>query len=165
MKLFLFVVTMVVTININAQNSLQRIVRDKANNEVIPGAIIYFPDLKSGVTSKADGTYQINNLPKIKTLVQVKMLGYGTFIKTIDLSTTTTLDIQLEESAVEANEVVVTGTSHSTELKRSPVPMVSIDQKYLSQTPATNIIDALVKIPGISALSTGPNISKPYIRG
>jgi iron complex outermembrane receptor protein len=165
MKKILFIVTFFVTFKINAQNSLQGTVRDKSSNEAIPGAIIYFPDLKSGAISKPDGTYQLNKLPKIKTLIQVKMLGYATFIKTIDLSNTTTLDILLEESAVEANEVVVTGTSHSTEMKRNPVPMVSIDQKYLAQNSATNIIDALIRIPGISAVSTGPNISKPYIRG
>jgi iron complex outermembrane recepter protein len=164
-KKLIFIVILINAFKISAQNSLQGIVRDKQTNEIIPGAVIYFPDLKSGVISKNDGTYQIKNLPKIKTLIQVKMLGYATFIKTVDLSTTPTLDVLLEESAVEANEVVVTGTSHSTEMKRSPVPMVSIDQKYLSQTPSTNIIDALVKIPGISALSSGPNISKPYIRG
>ena len=43
--------------------------------------------------------------------------------------------------------------------------MALIDQKYLSQTAAVNIIDAMIKVPGISALSSGPNLSKPYIRG
>lgn len=148
-----------------AQNSLKGIVKNKSNKDVLPGAIIYFPDLKTGASSDAEGNYQIKNLPKIKTFMQVKLLGFKTFIKQVDLSTTETLDIELEESVVEAEEIVVTGTSHATEMKRDPIPMVSIDQKYLFENSATNIIDALVKTPGISAVSTGPNVSKPYIRG
>jgi len=148
-----------------AQVSLQGIIRDKDTKEVLPGATIYFPDLKAGVTSGADGKYMAKNLPKIKTLLQVKLIGYKTFVKQIDLSLTQNLDIELEESAVETEEIVVTGTSRATEIKKNPIPMVLIDQKYLSQNTATNIIDAIIKIPGVSAVTTGPNISKPYIRG
>jgi iron complex outermembrane receptor protein len=152
-------------INTQAQNSLKGTVKNKATQELLPGAVIYFPDLKSGGVSGIDGTFRINNLPKIKTLIQVKLLGYKTFVKQIDLNALQEFDIEMEESAVEGEEIVVTGTSHATEMKRSPVPMVSIDQKYLQQNSATNIIDAITKIPGVSAVSTGPNISKPFIRG
>lgn len=43
--------------------------------------------------------------------------------------------------------------------------MALIDQKYLAQVASSNIVDAMIRIPGISALSSGPNIAKPYIRG
>ncbi len=135
------------------------------SNESLPGAIVYFPDLKNGTSAKADGSFEINNLPKTKTLVQVKLVGYKTIIKTIDLAETSLLTFELEESAVEASEVVVTGLSKATEIKRSPLPMVFIDSKYLEENTATNVIDALSKVPGVNALSTGPNVSKPFIRG
>jgi iron complex outermembrane receptor protein len=165
MKHVLCIVVLFASLNIRAQLSLQGTVLNKETKEAIPGAVIYFPDLKTGAASDENGRYVVNKLPKIKTLVQVQILGYKTLVKTIDLSQIQNFDFEMEESAVEANEVVVTGTSHSTEIKRNPIPMVAIDQKYLSQGSATNIIDALIKVPGISALSTGPNISKPYIRG
>ena len=59
--------------NSSAQNSLKGFVRDKQNNEPLPGAIIYFPDLKNGTASKTDGSYEIKNLPKTKTIMQVKI--------------------------------------------------------------------------------------------
>ncbi|MGZ3884918.1 MAG: TonB-dependent receptor, partial [Bacteroidia bacterium] len=152
-------------LNSYSQNSLKGIVKNKSTQEILPGAVIYFPDLKTGVVSGTDGTYQVSKLPKIKTLMQVKLLGFKTFVRTIDLSSTQSFDIEMEESAVEGEEIIVTGTSHATEIKRSPVPIASIDQKYLQQNSATNIIDALIKVPGVSAVSTGPNVSKPYIRG
>ncbi len=147
-----------------SQSVLTGSIKNKETKEPLPGAIIYFPDLKAGVSSGPDGTF-ISSLPKIKTLLQVKLIGFKTFVAPVDLNTITTIDIELDESVIEEEEIVVTGTSHATEMKRSPVPMVSIDQKYLEQNSASNIIDATIKIPGLSAVTTGPNISKPYIRG
>jgi iron complex outermembrane recepter protein len=148
-----------------AQTTLSGVVRNKSSKEPLPGAVIYFPDLKTGTVSNADGKYSIAKLPRVKTLMQVKMLGFKSLAVPVDLALAANYDIELEESAVEADEVVVTGTSHSTELRRSPVPMALIDQKYLSQVASSNIVEAMSKIPGISALSSGPNIAKPYIRG
>ena len=148
-----------------SQVKLTGTVKDKLTNETLPGVILYFPDLKSSSVSKNDGSFEVKNLPSIKTLLQVRLMGYQTIVKTIDLATTNTLSIEMEQSHIEANEVVVTGVSKATEIKRNPVPMVSIDKLYLEQNTATNVIETMNKIPGINVLSTGPNVSKPYIRG
>lgn len=165
MKKKSFVIILLYSVQLFGQNSLNGLVRNSSTQEPIVGAVIYFPDLKTGTVSKLDGSYEIKNLPKTKSLVQVKMLGYKTFVKLINLSTTSNFDVDMEESVVEEEEIVITGTSYATEIKRSPVPMITIDQKFLSQNLSSNVIDAMVKIPGISALSTGPNVSKPFIRG
>ncbi len=159
------IIAVYLSYDLQAQTVFTGIVKDKQTNEVLPGAILYFPDLKSSSISKADGTFEIHDLPSIKALLQVRLLGYQTSIKTIDLSLTTPIIIELEQSHIEANEVVVTGVSKATEIKRNPVPMVSIDQQYLEQNTAANVIDAMAKVPGVNVLSTGPNVSKPYIRG
>lgn len=148
-----------------SQTTLSGVIKDKETNESLPGAVLYFPDLKSSSISKTDGSFEINNLPSIKALLQIRLLGYQTIIKTIDLAVTKTLTIDMEQSHIEANEVVVTGVSKATEIKRNPVPMVSVDQQFLEQNTATNVIDAMIKVPGVNVLSTGPNVSKPYIRG
>ncbi|MCW3075969.1 MAG: TonB-dependent receptor [Bacteroidetes bacterium] len=148
-----------------SQTVLTGTIKNKDTHDPLPGAVIYFPDLKSGVASGEAGTFTITNLPKIQTLVQIKLIGFKTYVKQVDLTGNPRLDVELEESVIEEEEIVVTGTSHATEMKHSPVPMVSIDQKYLTQNSSSNIIDALIKVPGISAVTTGPNISKPYIRG
>jgi iron complex outermembrane receptor protein len=149
----------------HAQTTLTGFIKDKQSNDVLPGAILYFPDLKSSSVSKADGSFEINNLPSIKALLQVRLMGYQTIIKSIDLSAVKSMTIEMEQSHIEANEVVVTGVSKATEIKRNPVPMVSVNQQYLEQNTATNAIDAVAKVPGVNVLSTGPNVSKPYIRG
>ncbi|MFM7022186.1 MAG: TonB-dependent receptor domain-containing protein [Flavobacteriales bacterium] len=126
---------------------------------------IYFPDLRTGTSTKADGYFYIDKLPKIQVLVKISAQGYSSFTELIDLSAGNHKDFELEEEVTEVREIIITGTSKATEFKKNPAPTVTLDNKYLQQNPSTNIIDALGKVPGVSALSTGPNVSKPFIRG
>ena len=138
---------------------------DKGTGQAIVGATIYIPDLKSGAVSDTGGIFQINNLPKMKVLVQIACLGYKTIVEIVDLPNTTTMNFFMEQSVAEIKEVVVTGTSRATEIKRNPVPIVTLDRKELQQNLNTNIIDAITKLPGVTAVTTGPNVSKPFIHG
>lgn len=164
-KYIFCIIAVLISYHTFAQIKLVGVIKDKQTNEVLPGVILYFPDLKNSSISKADGSFEINNLPSIKTLLQIRLMGYQTIIKTIDLALVSTINIEMEQSHIEANEIVVTGVSKATEIKRNPVPLVSIDKLYLEQNTGTNIIDAMVKVPGVNVLSTGPNVSKPYVRG
>jgi iron complex outermembrane receptor protein len=164
MKRILFIAVFL-SVYIYKAQTLTGFIRTKASKEALPGAVIFLPDLKSGTSSKEDGSFELKNLPKIRTIIQIKLIGYKTYVQQIDLATDTQLEVELEESVIEANEVVVTGVSRATEIKRNPVPMVFIDQHYLNENTSTNIIDAIAKVPGVNALQTGPNVSKPFIRG
>jgi iron complex outermembrane receptor protein len=145
--------------------SLTGTVKDRSTGQTIPGAEVYFPDLRTGAVTDIDGHFALNDLPAAKTLVKVSMVGYATITETIDLATVKTRDFALSESVTEMNDVVVTGTSKATELKRDPVPITLVSRQYLRENASTNAIEALNKVPGVSTLSTGPNVSKPYIRG
>jgi iron complex outermembrane receptor protein len=147
------------------KTSLSGKITDKNTHAALPGVEVYFPDLKTGTATKADGTYFIDNLPGITVLVTVRMTGYAAISEQVDLSVVTQKNFELEPSITELKTYVVTGTSHATELRRNPVPIVIADQQYLSQNLSTNLVGSMAKIPGVSALNTGPNIAKPYIRG
>jgi iron complex outermembrane recepter protein len=131
----------------------------------LPGASIYIPDLKLGVVADTGGYYRFNSLPSGKYLIEAHFIGYKTLTKTVTVSGPVTLDFMLSDEYVEESAVVVTGLSKATQIKRNPVPIVSISHDYLVTNLSTNAIDALTKIPGIRAVTTGPNVSKPFIRG
>lgn len=62
--------------------------------------------------------------------------------------------------------ITVTGVRGSVLLKETPISIVAVSSKALSTTIQPNIIDALtIHVPGLNAVKTGPNISKPFIRG
>ncbi|MBS1774074.1 MAG: TonB-dependent receptor [Bacteroidetes bacterium] len=147
-----------------AANSLTGIVTDTSGNPLI-GVIVSIPDLKTGSVTDDKGQYSITSLPKGKFLVQAKMLSYSTVTKLTEISGETKFDIQLKESILERNEVIITGTSLATEERKSVTPIQSIRLKELKENAYTNVVDALTQLPGVSQLSTGPAVSKPIIRG
>lgn len=145
--------------------SLSGKVTDKSSGEALPGVSIYFPDLKTGTISQADGRYFIDQLPDTKLLVQVSFLGYKMATETIDLTNTKSFNFSLEESVTEISEVVVTGQSGGIENNRTPSPIAIVPHTQMLQNASGNIINALTKVPGVAQITTGSGISKPVIRG
>ncbi len=148
-----------------AQTILTGKVTDKKSGDPVAGATVFIPELKTGTIADKDGVYKIENLPKTRVIVQVSFLGYKSIVENVDLSKVSTLNFPMEEAITEMNEVVITGTSRATEITRSPVPMITVNTRELEQNLNTNIIDAITRLPGVSAVTTGPNVSKPFIHG
>jgi len=148
-----------------AQNGLQGTVYDKDTKETLPGVAVYIPDLKMGTVTDTAGKFLFTNISKGKFLIEIKFIGYASKVLTVSTADSTSLNIYLSQAAGELQEVVVTGVSKGTEIRRSSVPIVAIDKDYLVTNLASNAIDAITKVPGVTAVTTGPNISKPYIRG
>ena len=165
-SIFLFISSIFGTPNaILSKGHLSGKVTDKVSGESLPGVGIYFPNLKTGTVTQSDGTYMIDHLPSTKLLIQISFLGYKMQAKQIDLSIISIQNFILEESATEISEVVVTGQSGGIENNRTPSPIAIVRRTLLIQNSATNMIDALSKVPGISQVTTGAGISKPVIRG
>ncbi|MBI2271496.1 MAG: TonB-dependent receptor [Bacteroidetes bacterium] len=162
---FIVDVTLALTTVNSAKTFLSGTVTDSATGEPLAGAVIYLPDLKTGAASGVDGTYKIENLPRIKTLVQVSLIGYKSIVENINLAESTVRDFVLEASIKEMHEVVVTGLSQAAERTRTPTPISLVSKTQLLQNASTNIIDAIAAQPGVSQLTTGAGISKPVIRG
>lgn len=63
-------------------------------------------------------------------------------------------------------EIVITGTTRATFIRENPIAITPVTAKQIERTAESNIIDVLVKnVPGVKAVKTGPNISKPFIHG
>jgi len=163
---YIFSVAMVLsTVSAFAQYKISGNISDISNKEPLIGASVSIPDLKTGTISKANGNFEFPNLKKGTYLIQFSYAGYKSHFETIDLKNDTTLTISLEPSATELEGVVITSVTRSTQLKLNPIIVTSVDRNKFNQNSSTNLIDALKEVPGVSQLTTGPNISKPIIRG
>lgn len=163
--IFAIFILLLSTLRMQAQNVLKGNVKDAETKEKLAGATIYISELKTGTSTDTAGNYFIPNISKGKYLVEVKFLGYKNVITSIIIEGEVKLDFEISPSISELNEVVVTGVSHSTELRKSPVIIKPVDMKELNENGATNLIDALKNVPGVSQITTGASISKPVIRG
>lgn len=150
---------------LHAQNSLSGKVTDEKDGSPLIGATVSIPEIKSGTISDVYGNFQLNNVPGGDFLVEVRYLGYASLTRRVSIKNIVTANFQLATSVVEQNEVIVTGVSTATEIKRTPTPISVLTKQQLQQYGSSNIIDAIAKEPGISQVTTGPGISKPQIRG
>lgn len=148
-----------------ARVTLTGSVIDKNTRETLPGATVYFPDLKTGTVTNASGTFQITDLPASKFIVQVTYVGYQTLTQTINLAEVNKITFELTSSPIEVSEVVVTGSAAASDIKRTSVAVSTINSMQLRALPTTNLASSLVSIPGVSAITTGGAIAKPVIRG
>ena len=131
-------------------------------------ANIAIPALHTGATTSQQGVFSIENVAAGTYEIRISMVGYRPVKvrKTVAAEQTTVLNISLEEDFSKLEEVVVTGVSRATAVRKNPVPIAVIGKREMNMNVNNNIIDAIVKgVPGVSAVTTGPNISKPFIRG
>ncbi len=141
-------------------------VTDSKTNEPIIGATVTIPQLRISTSTDANGQFTFGTLPaRGRYVVEVRYVGYQAMVKTVDLSSPSSLDFTLTPSIVEAREVVVTGTLVTATSKYNSTSASVVNKEDL-QGSYTNLIDALAKqVPGVSQITTGPGISKPVIRG
>jgi len=122
----------------------------------------------TGTRTNNDGYYELKNiLPGSCTLV-FSALGYQKqqLVAEIKANNATVLNVTLAKSESRLNEVIVTGVNRATEVRKNPVPVAVMTKKDMDRYVNNNIIDAIIKgVPGVSAVTTGPNVSKPFIRG
>src|SRR5436190_184377 len=164
-QIVIYFISLGVANTLQAQSSLSGKITDKTDKQPIPYATIAIPDLHMFTTADSIGNYHLEKIPAATYQVQVDMLGFKTFSKVITISGASTANFELDESTTELAEVVVTGSSKAIEIKKTPISIASVNAQYLTTNLSTNIIDAIARVPGVSTITTGPNVSKPVIRG
>lgn len=138
---------------------------DAQTNEPLAGASVYIYEAKIGAVTDNAGTYRIQNLPAGRFTIEVSYAGFGSLTESVTINGSLQKDFSLKSVVIENEGVTVTGVSGATQIKKTPIPVTIIRKENLFKGTASNLIDALTKIPGVAQISTGPAISKPSIRG
>jgi TonB-linked SusC/RagA family outer membrane protein len=142
-----------------------------SNGQPLPGASVSITELGVGGIAAADGKYTFTvNESRVRgrtVNLNARVIGY----KPKRLSITVTggrvdHDFVLDRDVLQLEEVVVTGTSAATELKKTPFTVAVIDNTQIKDAPAVSPLASLAgKIPGASTVSSsGQPGSEPSIR-
>ena len=113
----------------------------------------------NGTTSNAQGLAELGNLPNGKTSVQFSLVGYNTVKKTFNLpqKNNDTVEIEMEPSEEELEEVIVTTTRGSRNIADEPTRLEVIGTEELeekSDMNSSNISTMLKETPGIQVQQT-----------
>lgn len=147
-----------------AQNKISGKITDE-NKQPLAGASVFIQELNKGVISDGDGDYELTNLPAGKLTMEVSYIGYKT-----DWQKVTLLDgnfvqnVQLQQSLIEAPEVLVSGVFNATQHENAvKIDVMKTEAVQLSGTP--NYMEALSQVPGVDMIAKGQGVAKPVIRG
>lgn len=149
---------------LQAQNTLSGTVTD-LKNQPIKGVSVYASELHKGTTTDENGKYTFSNLPNRNLKISFTLIGFATQNKTINsLQKENTLDVILEESIFEMDEVIVS-TAFNKIQSQNVMKVEHESIKNLQRKGTATLIEGLATIPGVSQVSTGTSIGKPVIRG
>ena len=152
-------------LSVQAQ-TISGVVKDAETQQPLDFCNILILKSTIGTTTDATGKFKIA-LPQNVTTSKLVISFLGYTSDTIQVfATKNNYEILLNPKQGTLNEVVVTGVSRAVLVRENPIAIVSVSTKAIENTTETNIIDVLVKnVAGLNAVKTGPNISKPFIRG
>jgi iron complex outermembrane receptor protein len=147
-----------------AQNKITGKITDQ-DNSPLTGAVVYVHDMNIGTISDKNGDYQLINLPNGKIRIQFSFIGYANQIETVELNRENLVfSVRLKQTAVEADEVVVSGVYNSTQHDNAvKIDVLKLDPHTVKITP--NFSEVLTQVPGVDMISKGSGVSKPVIRG
>ncbi len=163
-RILILFVLIIIYHSLNAQNKIAGKITDQ-NNLPLPGATIFISDMNKGTVSDKNGDYQLINIPDGKNRIQYSFVGFANRIETVELNgESVELNIMLKQTAVEADEVVVSGVYNSTQHDNAvKIDVLKLDPHTNKITP--NFAEVLTQVPGVDMISKGSGVSKPVIRG
>ncbi len=138
-----------------------------AGGDPLAFSTIVLSGTTTGAATNDKGYYEIKNITPGTYQAIVTCVGYQTkkikvAIKKEDI---TLLNIEMKIDSASLKEVVITSLGIATTIRRAPVPVTVVSHEAFVQQASTNVIDAIAKLPGITAITTGPGVSKPEING
>ncbi len=134
-------------------------VRDAARRQPLIGANVFLALTNRGSAADLDGKFSITKVPPGKYTLTVRYVGYrqGTQEVTVPVGSAVTADFLLTATALEMDEVIVTGQGVATEKRRLPTAVETISARELELAPVKSVDQLLQgRIPGLlSAAPTG----------
>lgn len=144
---------------------LSGFIRDKANKESLPSAVILVKELKIGTATNIEGYFAIPNIPEGEFEVQVSLLGYQSTTFQINTFADKRIvkEIELGEQVLQVSEVIIEAEKEA-EKRSTQTGRISMRAKDIAQLPTigeADVFRVLQMMPGVKAtseISSGLNI-------
>ncbi len=141
-------------------------VKSADNGEGLIGSTIYVNELETGTITNLYGFYSIS-LPKGKYTFQYSYIGYQNFTINLDLRKDTSINIELEPTSIQMDEVVITSEAVDKNIRSSEMSTIKLSPKETKAIPVIlgeqDVLKTIQLLPGVSAGSEGS--TGFYVRG
>lgn len=152
----------------NAQEkfTLRGTISEASSNETVIGANVYFPELELGTSSNEYGFFSIT-IPKGTYKLIISALSYNTIIDTINLTTNTTKNYNLEDNIETLNEIIITENVEKLDIRKPQMSINNLTSSTIKEIPVVlgeaDIIKAITLLPGVT--NAGEGASGFNVRG
>ena len=103
-----------------------------------------------GTASNADGFFELNDIKVGEYEFVFSAIGHKKFKKKVKIKQgTNTLNVILEASTYDLDQVVVTGTMKEQFLSASPVKVDVVTQKFLEKIATSNVMEVIENVNGV----------------
>lgn len=116
-------------------------VTDVKTGEPLPGANVLIKNTRQGSASAPDGSYKITNVPAGTQTITTTFIGYHAQEVRVNVpaNAPVTADFALKESALEMDEIVVTGTGYELKKRELTTSISTINRRDIESTPALSV--------------------------
>ena len=149
-----FIGCLLLSTSLLAQTSVSGSVSEASTGEPLIGVNIVVKDQVIGTITDVQGNFKLTVQQLPPFIIQVSMIGFET--QEIDITDTpiTGLEVQLSESILLGQEIVVSASRVEEGIMESPVTVEKMDILAIQQSAAPNFFESLSHIKGVTT-STG----------
>ncbi|MBT8182502.1 MAG: TonB-dependent receptor [Eudoraea sp.] len=117
----------------------------------VPFANIYLQGTEFGTSSDKNGEFTIANIPDGNYKIKTSVLGYTPYSQKVTLANNKVLllNISLNTSSEQLEEMVVTGTLKPVKRLESPVPVEVYKPTFFKKNPTPSIFESLQNVNGV----------------
>ncbi|MCF7802244.1 MAG: TonB-dependent receptor [Candidatus Marinimicrobia bacterium] len=132
----------------------------------LPFANIQLPELNRGAVADDLGRFHLRNVPPGNYVLVASYIGYSTEKVTVDVRhSDLNINLTLRETLLTMPGVTVTAESQAKDILNTPQTVSLMGEMALARSRDQSLAMTLHHIPGVQAISQGPAVAKPMIRG
>jgi len=137
------------------------------NNTEVTGANVALLNTNFGTIAKADGSFELVNIPSGNYILRISAVGYATVLQKVKPinNENITLNIELQNENKSLDEVVVTAQKTEEQAQRIPVAITTISSKQVQDYRLWNSKDISAIVPNLYSGNSGDERNVTSIRG
>ncbi|MFK7946471.1 MAG: TonB-dependent receptor [Saprospiraceae bacterium] len=166
LKLSFLIVFLISCFSINAQEetTVNGVVVDAINGEILPGTTIIIKGKVLGTTTDSNGEFNfVITLPPPFTLV-FSSVGYN--IKEVEVTEVyQDLEVRLRSEVILEADYVISASRFGESVLQSPADISKLDAKGIILSPEYNFYNSISNLPGIQMNRNSLTYNSPNVRG
>jgi TonB-dependent starch-binding outer membrane protein SusC len=150
---------LVLPASVEAQGTITGIVRAQGSMRPLDAAQVFIPGTGVGTLTNAGGRFLLPNVPTGERTLRVELVGYAASEVTVTVTAgeTAVVEVELAQSAIELDQIVVTGAGQATQRRMLGNTVATLNvESTVERAPIQNMSEVLQgREPGVLVTQTG----------